>query len=74
MLSAVLGPDYGQKQYHMKRMEGYRACVTGIPRERNWYAPVREGSSDERGWFDGWDLAHKDGFQVSNASLSGRSA
>lgn len=57
-------PDYGLKQYHMKRLEGYRACATGVPRERNWYTPVREGTTDERGWFEGWDMAHKDGFQV----------
>lgn len=71
-MSAVLeSPDYGQKQYHMKRLEGYRACATGIPRERNWYSPVRAGSTDERGWFDGWDLARKDGFQASNTQVTG---
>ncbi len=34
-----------------------------IPKERNWYTIVRHNGNDERGWNDGWDLAHKDGFQ-----------
>lgn len=55
-----MNTDYGQKQYHIKRLEGYRACVACIPRSRNWYTPVRPGSTDEKGWFDGLDLANKD--------------
>lgn len=52
--------DYGEKQYHIKRLEGYRAFVNGVKREDNWYSPVRPNSIDEQGWFDGWDLAKKD--------------
>jgi hypothetical protein len=53
-------PDYGEKQYHMKRLEGYRACIGNVPRENNWYTPVRPFTTDELGWFEGWDLAFKD--------------
>lgn len=48
------------KQYHIQKLQGYRAATSGIPRERNWFTPVRPGSLDERAWFDGYDLFLKD--------------
>lgn len=48
------------KQFHIKRLEGYRAAVKGLSRESNWYSPVRPGGEDEEAWFDGFDLAIAD--------------
>ena len=48
------------QQFHIKRLEGYRARIANIPRERNYYTPVRPGTEDEIAWFSGCDLAEKD--------------
>lgn len=53
-------PDRDSKQYYIIRLEGYRARVANIPRERNWYTLVRPCTTDEVAWFEGWDLANKD--------------
>ena len=39
---------------------GYRACVIGIARDRNWFESVRPNTKDSIQWFDGWDAAEKD--------------
>ena len=62
--------EYGGKQYLLHKLAGYRAACAGIPRQRNWVSPVRPNTTDELGWFDGWDLAEKDGM-TSNVELTG---
>lgn len=56
----VQSSEIGEKQYLAKKLEGYRAEAKGIPRQANWYSPVRPGGADEQGWHDGWDLARRD--------------
>ena len=41
-------------------IEGYRARVKEIARNRNWYMPVRPNTQDSNEWFAGWDLADSD--------------
>ena len=65
--------EYGGKQYLLHKLAGYRAACAGIPRQRNWVSPVRPNTTDELGWFDGWDLAEKDGM-TSNVEFSGTPA
>jgi len=61
MLEVAKRKEYGRKQYLLHKLIGYRAACAGIPRERNWVTPVRPNTTDELGWFEGWDLAAKDG-------------
>ena len=41
-------------------VDGYRACVLGIPRRNNWFSTVRPNTKDSNQWFSGWDKANKD--------------
>ncbi len=41
-------------------IEGYRARVTNIPKEKNWYAKVRPNTADSNLWDEGWESADKD--------------
>ena len=41
-------------------VDGYRACVKGIPRDHNWFEKVRPGTTDSLEWFAGWDKAASD--------------
>ena len=48
------------KQYLKIKLDGYRSFCLKIPRDRNWFEPVRPNSTDTLAWYDGWDLAFKE--------------
>ncbi|MCP4975739.1 MAG: hypothetical protein GY931_06215 [Maribacter sp.] len=41
-------------------IDGYRACILGVPRERNWFEDVRPNARDSIQWYAGWDKADND--------------